>query len=105
MKINSSEHVGKYDFFKNKEMLGCLIGTLLGDGWLTKASKTSYRGGISHCEKQLQYLEYKQEIFFEISNKIYKKDIKEITIKGKEVKDKVSYFFRFKIISTFQKTT
>lgn len=39
-----------------------LIGTLLGDAWLTRASKSSYRGGMSHKKDNKDYVLYKMEV-------------------------------------------
>jgi len=43
-----------------------LVGTLLGDAWLTRASKTSYRGGFSHKIDNKDYVIYKKELLSKI---------------------------------------
>ena len=44
----------------NKEIEGIVIGTLLGDGYFVKQSKT-YALGIAHCGRQREYLKWKDQ--------------------------------------------
>lgn len=51
-----------------------LIGTLLGDSWLTKSSNTSYRGGFTHKLPNLDYVKYKKDLLSRHCNSLtYKK--------------------------------
>jgi|CXWK01.1.fsa_nt_gi hypothetical protein len=66
----------KYQNIFEMEEIYPLIGTLLGDGWLTKSSVNSYHGGVGHSPKQYCYLEYKYNLLKNIVTKggiLYKK--------------------------------
>jgi len=62
----------KSDFKRNyiKELslyeTSILIGTLLGDAWLTRSSNSSYRGGFSHKIDNKDYTVYKKELLHKI---------------------------------------
>lgn len=75
-----------------------LMGTLLGDGWLTKSSEFSYTGGIAHSIKQLDYLKYKVEILKPIitNNGVSKKKTKYQVLNGKEIFPSEVFIAKFK---------
>lgn len=86
-----------YSIFES-DLISPLIGTLLGDGWLTKSSEKSYTGGVSHSIKQFEYLEYKFEIFKPIvrKNKISSKITKHQILNGKDIFPAKIFSIRFK---------
>lgn len=51
-----------FDIFEDKFKLAILCGTILGDGNICDSSFYTSKGSISHCEKQLGYLLYKQTL-------------------------------------------
>lgn len=55
-------HVEKMSLYEES----ILIGTLLGDSWLTKSSKDSYRGGFSHKNDNKDYVRYKLNLLHKI---------------------------------------
>lgn len=89
-----------YNIFDNFSLMEVLVGTLLGDAWLTESSITSCRGGISHKEEHLEYLEFKYNKLREISNPvIFKKvDISKCRFPNSKIPKTVQnqYYFNFK---------
>ena len=66
----------KYNYIKKISLveISALVGTILGDSWLTKGSKSSYRGGFAHKETNKDYVIFKKEILKSIcvNNVFYK---------------------------------
>lgn len=96
--VNSQTKNFEYFNIFESDILPYLVGTLLGDGWLTKSSDNSYRGGIGHSEKQLCYLEYKRELLKPIVTNIgiYSKKTKKQILNGKIIKESEIFLLRFK---------
>lgn len=98
--ISHSRQYDYYNIFEDNDLMAALIGTLLGDGWLTKSGKgsKSYRGGISHSTKQYCYLEYKKQLLSAIitNSGITSKLNKEQTLNGKKIAENTSCNITFK---------
>lgn len=80
--------------FLNQEQKEALFGTLLGDGSLRVFKKGKNASGkIEHCEKQLEYLKYKYNIFKNLSSNIYESNRIDKRFKNPNYK---SFSFRLK---------
>lgn len=82
----------------NQQQISVVLGSLLGDGYVRKASKCKNALlEISHCEKQLPYLKWKHDILRPFSRPIKQteKEGKKF-ICGREVN--ISNFYRFNTI-------
>lgn len=75
-----------------------VVGSILGDGTLRKPSKSkNVMLEISHCEKQLGYLKWKQGMLSPFSRKIRKCEEASLKLIG-DIKVNASNFFRFNTI-------
>lgn len=80
------------------EEIFILVGTLLGDAWLTKSSVGSYKGGVGHSKKQYCYLEYKYKLLQSLITKagIQYKKTKGQLLNGNYISPSELWFIQFK---------